>query len=50
MSKQKLPVKVCLCGKEFEPKRKWQTFCSPACRKAHWEETHPRIFQPAQKP
>lgn len=27
-------IRTCRCGKEFEARRSWHRFCSPACRKA----------------
>jgi hypothetical protein len=32
-----------MCGKAFAVFRKWQTYCSSACRVAAWQARHPRI-------
>lgn len=31
------------CGETFIQRRKWQKFCSQACRWANWDERHPRV-------
>jgi len=31
------------CEREFEPKKKWQRFCTPECRSRKWEEMNPRV-------
>jgi hypothetical protein len=30
------------CGTKFRPKRRWQRFCSRACRFADWNDRNPR--------
>ena len=30
-----------LCGKNFDPKRDWQKFCSKKCQKEYWRQ----VFQ-----
>jgi predicted nucleic acid-binding Zn ribbon protein len=35
--------KCLMCGKAFAVFRKWQTYCSSACRVAAWQARHPRI-------
>lgn len=42
--KRALEMKICeWCQREFLPNRRWQRFCTNACRVEQWFSTHPRV-------
>lgn len=38
-----LKAKCAMCGEPFLTKRKHHRFCSPYCKCAAWDKSHPRV-------
>jgi len=42
-AKSALILRCIECGKEFQPTREWNHFCSDACRWENWKQSHVRV-------